>query len=72
MFARRTTSTLSGSRHTREGLEVALLLQFQDGPADLLLQVAALLHGDCEGLLGKRLPDLGEVAVLVELVANLQ
>ena len=34
--------------------------------------MAALLHGHGQRLLGERLPDLGEVAVLVELVTDLE
>ena len=55
----------------REGLKVPVLLQLKNDLADLLLQVAALLHRDGVGLLGERFPHLGEVAVVVVLVADL-
>ena len=44
-----------------------VLLELQDGPAELLLEVAALLHGQRVRLLGERLADLGQVAVVVHL-----
>ena len=46
-----------------------VFLEFQDGPAELLLQVAALLHGQRVRLLGEGLPDLSQVAVVVHLVS---
>ena len=60
------------NRPTWECLEVPLLLQLEDGPADLLLEVAALLHGHGKRLLGEWLANLSEVAVLVELVPDLK
>lgn len=41
-------------------------------PADLLLQVTALLHGYGVRLLGEHLAHLGEVAVLRNFVLNLR
>ena len=46
-----------------------VFLEFQDGSAELLLQVAALLHGQRVRLLGEGLPDLSQVAVVVHLVS---
>ena len=46
-----------------------VFLEFQDGPAELLLEVAALLHGQRVRLLGEGLPDLSQVAVVVHLVS---
>ena len=46
-------------------------MQLKNDLADLLLQVAALLHRDGVRLLGERFPDLGEVAVVVVFIADL-
>ena len=46
-----------------------VFLQLQDGSAEFLLEVAALLHGQRVRLLGEGLSDLGQVAVVVDLVS---
>ena len=47
-----------------------VFLQLQDGSAEFLLQVAALLHGQRVRLFGEGLSDLGQVAVVVDLVSE--
>lgn len=47
-------------------------MQLENHPADFLLQMTSLLDGHGIWLLRKRLSDLGEVAVVVVFIANLE
>ena len=48
-------------------LHSPVLLELQDGPAELLLELAALLNGQRVRLLGERLSDFSQVTVVVHL-----
>ncbi len=55
-----------------ERLEVAVVLQIENDPGDLVGEVRALLHGHRVRLLRKRLTHLGQVAVVVRSVLDLK
>ena len=64
-------SVIQSYSRALELLKVSILLQQENDPGYLLLQVAALLHRHGVRLLREWLPDLGEVAVAVEVVLDL-